>query len=148
MVGEDKRETNRGRTGVCQLSWRLAYVPVLDTGEFVFLSGQTGCRPDGTVATDPERQFREAFEFLNANLAAAGLTLDDVVEMTTYHVGLRKHLTAFIRAKDEYIFPPYPAWTAIGVTELITEGTLVEVRVIARRRRTGAMPLPWTGNPT
>jgi enamine deaminase RidA (YjgF/YER057c/UK114 family) len=91
--------------------WHMS--PVLDTGEFVFLSGQTGCRPDGTVDTDPERQFREAFEFLNANL--------------------RKHLTAFIRAKDEYIFPPYPAWTAIGVTELITEGTLVEMRVIARR---------------
>jgi enamine deaminase RidA (YjgF/YER057c/UK114 family) len=27
----------------------------------------------------------------------------------------------------------YPAWTAIGVTELITEGTLLEIRVIAKR---------------
>jgi enamine deaminase RidA (YjgF/YER057c/UK114 family) len=112
--------------------WRLS--PVLDTGEFVFLSGQTGCRPDGTVATDPERQFRDAFEFMKANLAAADLTFDDVVEMTTYHVGLRTHLAAFMRAKDECIFPPYPAWTAIGVTELITEGTLLEIRAIARRR--------------
>jgi len=34
--------------------------------------------------------------------------------------------------KDEYVSSPYPAWTAIGVTELITEGTIVEVRVIAR----------------
>jgi enamine deaminase RidA (YjgF/YER057c/UK114 family) len=86
------------------------------------------------VARDPEHQFREAFEFLRANLAAAGLTFDDVVEMTTYHVDLRKHLAAFVRVKDEYVFAPYPAWTAIGVSELITEGTLVEIRVIARRR--------------
>jgi enamine deaminase RidA (YjgF/YER057c/UK114 family) len=28
---------------------------------------------------------------------------------------------------------PYPAWTAIGVTELITKGTIVEIRVIAQR---------------
>jgi enamine deaminase RidA (YjgF/YER057c/UK114 family) len=28
---------------------------------------------------------------------------------------------------------PYPAWTAIGVTELITDGTLLEIRVIAKR---------------
>ena len=36
------------------------------------------------------------------------------------------------RIKDEFISEPYPAWTAIGVTELITEGTLVEIRAIAK----------------
>ena len=56
-----------------------------------------------------------------------------VVEMTTYHVELRKHLNAFIKIKDEFVRTPYPAWTAIGVTELITEGTLLEIRVIAKR---------------
>ena len=29
--------------------------------------------------------------------------------MTTYHVGLRKHLASFIKVKDEHIRPPYPA---------------------------------------
>jgi enamine deaminase RidA (YjgF/YER057c/UK114 family) len=113
-------------------NWHLS--PVLDTGDFVFLSGQTGCRLDGTVAPDPEEQFRDAFEFLKANLAAAGLTFHDVVEMTTYHVGLKTHLPVFTKVKDEYVFEPYPAWTAIGVTEFISEGTLVEIRIIARRR--------------
>ena len=107
------------------------FSPVLMSGDFAFLSGQTGTRPDGTFVSDPEQQFRDAFGFLKANLSAAGLTFDDVVEMTTYHVGLRKHLSAFTRIKDEFIASPYPAWTAIGVTELITEGTLLEIRVIA-----------------
>ena len=40
-----------------------------------------------------------------------------------------------IKVKDELIAEPYPAWTAIGVTELITVGTLIEVRVIAKRAR-------------
>jgi enamine deaminase RidA (YjgF/YER057c/UK114 family) len=112
--------------------WHLS--PILMSGEFAFLSGQTGTSPDGTVASDPEQQFRDAFSFLKANLSAAGLSFDDVVEMTTYHVDLRKHLPLFVKVKDEHIGAPYPAWTAIGVTELITEGTLVEIRVIARRR--------------
>ncbi len=111
--------------------WHLS--PALDTGEFVFFSGVTGCRPDYSVADDPQTQFREAFQFLSETLTAARLSFEDIVEMTTYHVDLRKHLGAFVKAKDECIKPPYPAWSAIGTTELITEGTLAEIRVICRR---------------
>ena len=111
--------------------WHLS--PVLDTGEFVFLSGETGCRPDYTVALDPEAQFRLAFQAIQANLAAAKLSLAAIVEMTSYHVDLRKHLPTFIKVKDDFIHPPYPAWTAIGVAELISEGSLVEIRTVARR---------------
>ena len=111
--------------------WHLS--PALDTGDFVFFSGITGVRADGSLADDPETQIRDTFGFLQANLNTAGLTFDDVVEMTSYHVGLRQHLDAFVKVKDEHIAAPYPAWTAIGVTELITEGTIIEIRVIARR---------------
>lgn len=113
--------------------WHLS--PALDTGDFVFFSGVTGARADLTVAEEPETQIREAFGVLKETLASAGLTFDDVVEMTTYHVDLRTHLQAFTKVKDEFVFAPYPAWTAIGVSELITEGTIVEIRVIARRSR-------------
>lgn len=112
------------------------FSPALDTGDFVFFSGITGCRPDGSVASEPARQFREAFGFLGDTLAAAGLSFDDIVEMTTYHVDLHQHLEAFIEAKDAHIRAPYPAWSAIGTTELITEGTLVEIRVICLRGAT------------
>lgn len=110
------------------------FSPVLMSGDFAFFSGQTGTRPGGTVTPDPEQQFRDAFSFLKANLSAARLNFDDVVEMTTYHVDLRKHLALFVKVKDEHISAPYPAWTAIGVTELITAETLVEIRIIARCR--------------
>ena len=73
------------------------FSPVLDTGDFLFFSGVTGTRADLSVAADAETQFRDAFGFLKANLAAADLTFDDVVEMTTYHVDLRRHLGAFFR---------------------------------------------------
>lgn len=101
--------------------WHLS--PVVATGDFLFLSGQTGTRPDGSVSLEPETQFRDAFGSIEANLAAAGAGFADVVDMTTYHVDLRKHLDVFIKVvKDQYVHTPYPAWSAIGVTELITEG--------------------------
>lgn len=111
--------------------WHFA--PVLDTGKFVFLSGITGVHPDLSVSDDPETQFRDTFRGVANHLRAAGLDFDHIVEMTTYHVELRKHLSAFIKIKDEFISTPCPAWTAIGVTELITSGTLLEIRVVAQR---------------
>jgi len=109
------------------------FSPGLDTGDFVFFSGLTGVRPDLSVSDDPETQFRDTFGFLKANLAAAGLDFSHIVEMTSYHVELRRHLDKFIKVKDEFIGEPYPAWTAIGITELITPGTLIEIRAIAKR---------------
>jgi enamine deaminase RidA (YjgF/YER057c/UK114 family) len=53
--------------------------------------------------------------------------------MTTFHVDLMANLRAFVQAKDEVVGEPYPAWTAIGVSELAMPGGLVEVRVTARR---------------
>ena len=112
------------------------FSPVLDTGDFVFLSGVTGARADLTVAADPETQIRDAFQFAREHLRIANLTFDDVVEMTTYHVDLREHLRVFMKVKDEYVTTPYPAWTAVGISQLITVGTIVEIRLIARRPTT------------
>jgi enamine deaminase RidA (YjgF/YER057c/UK114 family) len=109
------------------------FSPLLDTGEFVFVSGVTGAHPDLTVAADPETQIRDAFTILGQHLVEAGLSFGDVVEMTSYHVGLRDTIRMFMGVKDEFVAAPYPAWTAIGVTELITKGAIVEIRIIARR---------------
>ena len=41
-------------------------------------------------------------------------------------------MAAFMAVKDRYLREPYPAWTAIGVAELIVPGGLVELRAVAR----------------
>lgn len=109
------------------------FSPGLDTGDFVFFSGITGTRADRSIAQDPKAQFRDAFRFLEANLLHAGLTTGTIVEMTTYHVDLKRHLAIFMKVKDEFVAETYPAWTAIGVSELITDGALLEIRAIAKR---------------
>ena len=111
--------------------WHFA--PVLDTGNFAFLSGITGVHPDQSISADPETQMRDTFRFVGMHFTAAELNFDHVVEMTSYHVGLREHLKTFIQVKDEFINAPYPAWTAVGIAELITAGSLHEIRIIAKR---------------
>lgn len=101
----------------------------------LYLSGVTGTTADGAVSSDPTEQFEQAFDHLGRYLAAADSGFDDIVEMTTYHVGLRRHLAEFMAVKSRYVTKPYPAWSAIGVSELITPGALVEIRVIARDPR-------------
>jgi enamine deaminase RidA (YjgF/YER057c/UK114 family) len=109
--------------------WHFSHV-VAARG-LLLLSGVTGTGVDGVVARDPAEQFDQAFVHLRRYLEAAGASLTDVVEMTTYHVDLREHLEAFTEVKDRWIVPPYPAWSAIGVAELITAGALVEIRAVA-----------------
>ncbi|BCH20945.1 Rid family hydrolase [Mesorhizobium sp. L-8-3] len=96
----------------------------------------TTAAPDAGLAAlravrDPEAQFATAFEALAAILAEAGAGLGDIVEITTYHVDIGRHMEAFVRVKDRYLKEPYPAWTAIGVAELVVPGGLMEIRAIA-----------------
>jgi enamine deaminase RidA (YjgF/YER057c/UK114 family) len=85
----------------------------------------------GKCPDDVTEQFRLAFENIEAVLEEAGGALTDIVEMTSYHIGMREHLREFIAVKDELISEPYPAWTAIGCTELAMPGAVVEIRAQA-----------------
>ena len=76
-------------------------------------------------------QARLAFEGVKRVLAAAGANLADVVELTTFHTDLRGEMAAFAQVKDEFFPDNYPAWTAVGVTQLAVEGLLVEIRAVA-----------------
>ncbi len=111
--------------------WQMS--PGLECNSFLFLTGFTGVRADGSLSSDPETQIREAFDKVCLVLREAGLSFGAVVEMTTYHVGLREHLDIFKQVRSEYVKEPYPAWTAIDVVGLVREGAFVEVRAIAKR---------------
>ena len=111
---------------------RFHFAPAVRAGELLLCSGQIGIGADGRAIPDPAAQFTAAFEAVKAVLAAAGLGFGDVVEITTYHAGGMQQLATFMQVKDRYLPEPYPAWTAIGVTELAIPGGLVEIRATAR----------------
>lgn len=109
----------------------LKMSPGLISGNHVFLTGVTGSDAQGQMPEDPAVQFRCAFDKVGLVLCEAGLTFQSMVEMTTYHVGLRDHFDLFNTVRLEYVGEPYPAWTAVEVAGLRREGAIVEIRVIA-----------------
>lgn len=109
--------------------WKFS--PAVECRGFIFVSGCTGTMDNGVVPQGVTAQTRQAFSRIKLSLDEAGADFSDIVEMTTYHVGLSSHLDEFIAAKEEFISEPYPAWTAIGVVELASKDALVEIRVIA-----------------
>jgi enamine deaminase RidA (YjgF/YER057c/UK114 family) len=109
----------------------LKMSPGLLSGGHLFLTGMTGGDLTGAMPDDPEAQMRNTFDKIGFVLRDAGLTFGAVVEMTTYHVGLRDHFDLFQSVRLEYIREPYPAWTAVEVAGLRREGAVIEIRVIA-----------------
>jgi len=100
-------------------------------GNTIWVSGTVGVTPEGLPGEGMAAQARLAFENLRAVLEEAGATLADVVDLTTYHIALREEMRVFFRVKDEFFPTDFPAWTAVGVTQLAFPGLLVEIRAVA-----------------
>lgn len=109
---------------------RFHFAPAFRVGDTVYVSGVIGRGPDGAVPADAADEFRATFAELASTLAAAGASIGDVVELTSFHVDLSE-VAAFAAAKDEVMGEPYPAWTAIGCTGLLIPGARAEVKATA-----------------
>ena len=107
------------------------YSPAVRANGFLFVSGQVGSRPDGSPEPELKAQVRLAFENLNAILAAAGCSFDDVVDATVFIVDPEKNFEiAWDAAAEFWGDAPHPTATAIGVTWL--SGFTFEIKVIAK----------------
>jgi enamine deaminase RidA (YjgF/YER057c/UK114 family) len=107
------------------------YSAAIRSGDLLFVSGQVGSRKDGSPEPDFPRQVQLAFDNLNAVLAAAGCTFDDVVDVTTFHTDPERQFETIMAVREKVIGePPYPNWTAVGVNWLA--GFDFEIKVIAR----------------
>ncbi|RWC09766.1 MAG: RidA family protein [Mesorhizobium sp.] len=111
--------------------WRMS--PAVERNGLVFLTGFNGVPLEGELSYDPATQIRAAFAQVDMVLQEGGMSFDDLVEMTSYHVGLRNHLELFKKIRAEHVREPYPAWTAIEVAGFASEGVIVELKVVARR---------------
>jgi enamine deaminase RidA (YjgF/YER057c/UK114 family) len=107
------------------------YVPgVTASGRFAFISGQLGVEEDGSVSDDAATEIARAFANLREIVKAIPASPRDVVDITTYHVGLREYLSLVNTEKKKFFGDWNPAWTAIGITELGIEGSILEIRAV------------------
>ena len=110
---------------------RNRYSPAVRSNGFLFVSGQVGSREDGSPEPDLETQARLAFENLNAVLAAAGCTFDDVIDVTLLIVDPESHFDTLWKVVPDYWGKaPHPTLTGVGVTWLY--GFQFEIKVIAK----------------
>jgi 2-iminobutanoate/2-iminopropanoate deaminase len=108
------------------------YSQAIDTGTFVYASGQipidpaTGLIPEGIKA-----QTAQSLANVKAILAAAGLTMANVVKTTVFLADMGD-FAAMNEVYAEAFEAPYPARSAVAVRELPKQ-VLVEIEVLAAR---------------
>ena len=104
----------------------------VESDGLLLCSGIIGTGQDGKVPEDIREEFDNAWSGVTSLLKEAGADASHIVEYTSYHVGLQADMAAFMEVRDKYLLEPWPAWTAIGITELAVPGAHVEIRVTAK----------------
>jgi 2-aminomuconate deaminase len=120
-----------------------AYPHARRVGNLLFLSG-IGPRPadggaipgtsyhaDGTVSDyDIEAQCHAVFRNVRAILESAGVTLEDLVDVTVYLTDIERDFKTFNRVYGEYFSAEGPCRTTVEVNRLPTP-IAIEVKCIA-----------------
>jgi enamine deaminase RidA (YjgF/YER057c/UK114 family) len=109
---------------------KLQFSQAVQVGDTIWVSGQVGMDETGRAGEGIETQARLAFQNLQHVLEAAGSSLDDIVELVSFHTAMND-IRDFGKVKAEFISKNYPAWTAVGVTELAFPQLLVEIKATA-----------------
>ena len=127
---------NASREHLAPAGWegsyhQLHYTPVVKIGDRVIVSGIPAAEGD----TD-EAKIRWMFEQLKLHLESAGASMDDVVELTSFHVStdhedFRRRVEPVLKVHREFFKDHYPAWTAVGTTALFSSDAPVEMRAEA-----------------
>ena len=93
----------------------IAVSVVFDMDRFTrFLCNLTQCR----------------FQNLSRVLGEAGGSLEDVVDLVTYHLSM-DDLQTFAAVKAEFFTKDFPSWTVVGVAALALPELLVEIKATA-----------------
>ena len=111
-----------------QQDW--GYADAVIVGDAVYLSGVVVGLRGGE--TDLKPAYERAFAKIGKILERSGASWDDVVDITSYHTDLTTQMPAIVAVKNKYVKAPPPAWTAIGVSRLIPNSGITEIKMVAK----------------
>ena len=117
-------------------------------GDFIFVSGTSARRADDSIAgaesgaagaarLDIRTQTRSVIENIRDILAAAGASLADVVEVSTFLVSM-DDFKGYNEVYSEFFGYEGPARTTVAVQALPHPHLLIEIKAVAWRPRGGA----------
>jgi reactive intermediate/imine deaminase len=111
----------------------LPFSDAVLAGNTLYISGHIGIDPKtGVAAEKPEEEAKLVMEGVKSTVEAAGLTMDDVVQLTIYCTDLKLYGT-FNDAYKNYFHGDFPARAFIGVDKLVRNGRF-EVEGVAVKR--------------
>jgi 2-iminobutanoate/2-iminopropanoate deaminase len=100
-----------------QIKANRFYSPGVDTGDYVYISGQGPLRPDGSLPATFSEQCQQALENVNSVIKSAGLSKEHVVYMHVYLQDMSKY-GEMNRVFAEYFGKILPARAVLGVARL------------------------------
>ncbi|MDP1879164.1 MAG: RidA family protein [Actinomycetota bacterium] len=134
--------TGRSQVVAGKAAPRGRYPHVKVVGDFVFVSGTSSRRPDGSHAgvdvvdgvthRDIAQQTRAVIANIEDILAAVGCGLGDLVQVTCYLVDM-SDFDGYNSAYAEYFTEDGPTRTTVAVRELPHPDLLIEIQAIAHR---------------
>ena len=108
------------------------YSQAIDAGSMVFASGQIPLNPEtGEIPEGITAQTTQSLANVKAILAAAGLTVDNVVKTTVFLADMND-FAAMTEVYAATFTEPFPARSAVAVKTL-PKKVVVEIEVIAIR---------------
>lgn len=100
-------------------------------GRIVYIAGQLGLKPDGSIAGDFRAQCTQAFENLKTALGSVGATWNDVVKLNNFLVDIGTNLAIYREVRDKYVNTSAPpASTTVGVPALARPDALFESEAV------------------
>jgi enamine deaminase RidA (YjgF/YER057c/UK114 family) len=110
--------------------------PAVEAGGYLYVSGQSGNRSDGSVPNNFSEQAEQAFENMEAIVDASGLTMEQVVYIQVYLEDVNNY-PAFKIVFKKYFSGIPPAGAVLGVSKLphgAIQINAVAVRDLAGRK--------------
>lgn len=104
---------------------------IVGASRLLFVSGQIPSSADGRVPETFDEQCRVAWANVDAQLRAAGMTLDDLVKVTTF-LSDRRYAADNALVRREVLGDRAPALTVV-IAGIFDEAWLVEIEAIAAR---------------
>jgi len=108
------------------------YSHAVVAGDQIFISGTAGIDPKtGVLAGESAyAQAQQVLRNIQAILAAAGATLDDIAHIQVNVLDMAD-FSEMNRAYAEFFSEPYPARTVLGVSALPKPGALLTMNAVA-----------------
>ena len=104
-------------------------VEVTGPTRWLYLSGQIPVAPDGALAPGFTAQCEQVWDNIETQLTAAGMTLDNLVKVTTF-LSHRRYALENREVRVRRLAGRQPALTVI-VTGIFDEAWLVEIEAVA-----------------